>query len=128
MTTATLPLPLMARTQSAMAWGWAGELWRLHSSGRAQRATRRGGGFGAAAPPPAPVSAFGVLGRNVSAVDGREPDGTRPDTRSRRNTTSPGYSEAKETVVDASTWRWERRGVGWGGAYLHMYGSLLGWI
>lgn len=45
-------------------------------------------------------------------MDGREPDGTRPETRSRRNTTSPGYSEAKETVVDASTCRMERRARG----------------
>lgn len=109
MTTATLPLPLIARTQSATACGWAGELWRLHSSGRAHRATRRGGGLGAAAPPP-PASPFGALGRKVSAVDGREPDGTRPETRSRRNATSSGFSEAKETVLDANTCRDGRKG------------------
>lgn len=36
-------------------------------------------------------------------MDGREPDGTNPATRSRRKETSPGFWEANETVVEAST-------------------------
>lgn len=105
-TTATLPLPLIDRAQSAIAWGWAGELWRLQTSGRAHRATRRGPAANPPQPPPAapPLLLPLSLGKKVSAVEGLAQTGVRPDTMSRRKAACPGCSEAKETVVDASTY------------------------
>lgn len=57
------------------------------------------------APAPRPVvPSLAVHGRKVSAVHGRDPAGTRPEMMSCRNAAWAGCSEAKETVVDASTY------------------------
>lgn len=81
-------------------------MWRLQTSGRAHRATRRGP---AADPPPLAAAALPLLpllslGKKVSAVEGLAQTGVRPDTISLRKAACPGCSEAKETVVDASTY------------------------
>ena len=98
----TLPLPLILRTQSAIAWGCGGELWRLHSSGRAHRATRRGC--------PLTDGAW-RQGKKVSAVQGLAPDGTRPEMMSCRRRAWPGSSQASGAVTAARTyvleWGWE---------------------
>lgn len=102
MTIATSPLPLILRTQSAIAWGWGGELWRLHASGRAQSATRRGW-------PRSAGDDDAPQGRKVSAVQGLAPDGSRPAMMSCRNVVWLGSSHAIDDVTDSRTCLWVSR-------------------